>query len=95
VCCDLDHFKAVNDTYGHAAGDRVLEDSATLLRNELRAGDVIGRWGGEEFLVDARDTAATHALAMAERLRLALADRRLYAAKRSGRNRVVAGDGHT
>ena len=136
ICCDLDHFKLVNDQFGHAAGDAVLKESATLLRAELRADDVFGRWGGEEFVVVASDTPFEPALGLAERLRLALAghvfdlevpdqgrlqrvpyrqtmsvglamlnpamrdehdllaaaDRRLYAAKRDGRNRVVAYD---
>jgi two-component system cell cycle response regulator len=136
LCCDLDHFKSVNDTHGHAAGDRVLKDCAALMQAELRPGDVLGRWGGEEFVVIAGDTAFEQALELAERLRralaghafevevaqqgrlrkllhrqtaslgvallkpgmrdehdlLAAADRRMYAAKRDGRNRVVAVD---
>ena len=136
LCCDLDHFKQVNDTHGHAAGDLVLKDSAALMRAELRADDLLGRWGGEEFIVVASDTPFEQALGLAERLRhtvathafelevaehgrlrkvlhrqtmsvglsmlkpemrdehdlLAAADRRMYVAKREGRNRVVAID---
>jgi diguanylate cyclase (GGDEF)-like protein len=46
---DMDHFKAYNDTYGHAAGDVLLKDLVTAIRTELRTGDIIARWGGEEF----------------------------------------------
>ncbi|NPV74896.1 MAG: diguanylate cyclase [Anaerolineae bacterium] len=53
---DIDHFKSVNDTYGHAAGDRVLKNLANLLRQRLRRSDVIGRIGGEEFAVIFPDT---------------------------------------
>jgi diguanylate cyclase (GGDEF)-like protein len=51
VMLDLDHFKQVNDTYGHAAGDKVIKAMAHLLRQRLRKTDSLGRYGGEEFLV--------------------------------------------
>jgi two-component system cell cycle response regulator len=70
---DLDHFKRVNDTYGHAAGDAVLRAFADRLGAELRAGDVGGRWGGEEFLVIMPRTDLDGAVAMAERIRVAAA----------------------
>ena len=66
---DLDHFKQINDTYGHAAGDDVLRAFAERLRSELRAGDVGGRWGGEEFLVILPRTDLDGARAIAERIR--------------------------
>ena len=64
---DCDHFKAVNDRYGHAAGDRVLVDLATHLDRSLRDGDEVARWGGEEFIVVLRHAAAAGAAAV-ERL---------------------------
>ena len=123
---DLDHFKAVNDRFGHPVGDRVLMRVAALLVEELRAEDVIARTGGEEFMVLMPRTTAEDAWACCERLRAAFhaepwdrlapgltlttsigvvsapdagdldglerdADDRLYAAKRAGRDRAVAG----
>ena len=71
---DLDHFKAINDRCGHAAGDHVLREFARVGRGALRATDVLGRWGGEEFLLILPDTTLDAALATVERLRvLALA----------------------
>ena len=66
---DVDHFKRVNDTFGHDAGDRALRHVADALRAELRSGDVIGRWGGEEFLVLLPGTGAGAAREVSERLR--------------------------
>jgi diguanylate cyclase (GGDEF)-like protein len=66
---DLDRFKSINDTFGHQTGDRVLVTLAELVRNALRAGDHLARWGGEEFLVLLPETPASEALALAERLR--------------------------
>lgn len=69
VIFDLDHFKRVNDTFGHLGGDAVLRSAAELVRSVLRADDVLGRYGGEEFLIVARGTDLQHAATMAERLR--------------------------
>jgi diguanylate cyclase (GGDEF)-like protein len=66
---DLDHFKAVNDTYGHQAGDDVLCELASRLQSELRAGDVAGRWGGEEFLVILPNTGLGGTVEAGERIR--------------------------
>jgi diguanylate cyclase (GGDEF)-like protein len=122
---DLDHFKEVNDRFGHETGDRVLQTVAELLRAQCRATDLAVRYGGEEFLLAFAGTDTAAALPLAERIRqliasqawsglapeldvtsslgladasealdapalLTLADRRLYAAKSGGRNRVVA-----
>lgn len=127
---DLDHFKSVNDSYGHLVGDRVLATLAGVLRRTARQGDIVGRFGGEEFVaflpgadLEATRGFAERARAAVEKLRvpvtddssagvtisagvaaipscagslneaLRMADDRLYAAKRAGRNRVVHTDG--
>ena len=69
---DLDHFKSVNDTHGHSAGDAVLVQTAAILRATFRASDSIVRWGGEEFLVIARFVNRREAPLLAEKLRAAL-----------------------
>ncbi|OHC91504.1 MAG: hypothetical protein A3J87_01760 [Sideroxydans sp. RIFOXYB12_FULL_59_6] len=126
---DVDHFKQVNDSYGHHAGDAVLRKLSEVCIAALREIDVIGRYGGEEFVVLLPETDAHRALEAAERLRHALAeaevplaggdmlrftvsigvsnlvatdadldsvlkraDKGLYEAKNSGRNRVCVGD---
>jgi diguanylate cyclase (GGDEF)-like protein len=128
---DLDHFKELNDTYGHGAGDQALRAVASLIATTSRTSDVVCRYGGEEFAVLLPDTDLEQGLHLAERIRrelpaatarhaarwserpatatiglacfplevttaedlVQLADRRLYAGKALGRNRVVAGDG--
>lgn len=126
---DIDHFKKINDTFGHPAGDAVLRQLSQTVQRVLRTEDVFARYGGEEFIVLLRATAIDGAARAAERLRaavqasgadyegrridvtvsvgcaslfgcdkrpadalIAAADRRLYAAKATGRNRVVATD---
>jgi len=123
---DLDHFKSINDTYGHLVGDQVLAGVARLLSDTIRATDIAGRYGGEEFCLILTETSLDGGRLLAERLRqriaakafhaddgttfqvtcsigmaqytpaiteprtlLALADRALYKAKASGRNRVI------
>jgi len=130
VTLDIDHFKFVNDTYGHPAGDRVLIQVANQLRAAARVGDVVARYGGEEFAVLMPGINGHELAPAADRLRIAVssqpmevnshvalaitvsagavssplngttaeelvavADRALYAAKRTGRNRVVTGEG--
>ncbi|MDR3114554.1 MAG: GGDEF domain-containing protein [Treponema sp.] len=73
IVIDVDSFKSFNDTYGHIAGDRVLEHIAFLIKGEVRLEDVPSRFGGEEFTVLLPNTNAESALSVAERLRLAIA----------------------
>ena len=125
---DLDHFKTLNDTHGHLAGDVVLKGFANQLRASLRRSDIVCRWGGEEFIVLFKNTARDTAQQLAEKLRaqleqqhffwedkalkvtisigltnltggegldalIARADRALYRAKQSGRNRIASEPG--
>ena len=126
IMLDLDHFKLVNDTYGHDAGDRLLCEVADQCKEITRAGDLCARIGGEEFVLLIEQTDAHLAMQVAERLRtkicqlkrgssqeaasasfgvsifrggnetlsdlLSSADRMLYVAKETGRNRVVVDD---
>ncbi|HEX3823469.1 MAG TPA: sensor domain-containing diguanylate cyclase [Mycobacteriales bacterium] len=71
---DIDHFKRVNDTFGHARGDTVLAEVAALLRSQMRAGDTAYRYGGEEFAVLARETDVAGGRLVADRLRQAVAE---------------------
>ncbi|MGB3469574.1 MAG: GGDEF domain-containing protein [Erythrobacter sp.] len=124
IVCDIDHFKRVNDTFGHAAGDRVIARFGEIVTGKIRGTDVAGRVGGEEFCVAVWDCPEEPAARLADRIRLAAAsstqrgsdphepftvsfgvaeirhgegyktlfdraDRALYEAKDSGRNRVV------
>jgi diguanylate cyclase (GGDEF)-like protein len=69
VMCDLDRFKAINDAFGHATGDAVLQMVSRTMARSLRAADAIARWGGEEFLVMLAGTDQDEALLIAERMR--------------------------
>ena len=129
VLLDVDHFKKVNDTHGHPAGDAVLRGVAAVARSQARETDLVARYGGEELAVVLPETDAAGARAIAERLRAAVegtahateqgslrvtvsvgvatwpgggqtpdellttADRALYRAKQTGRNRVESGPG--
>lgn len=73
VALDVDHFKRINDTFGHAAGDRVLSELATRLKRAVREVDVVGRYGGEEFVALLPHTDKDGALLVAERMRAAVA----------------------
>lgn len=122
---DIDHFKGINDRFGHLTGDEVLRRFADVLRERLRQNDVAARWGGEEFAVLADGASLENGFLLAEQIRAAIAatvfpgadrttisvgvaeyipgeceddllqraDQALYAAKRIGRNCVVAADG--
>lgn len=120
IAIDIDHFKTINDTFGHDVGDQVLRKVARIIRKCVRDTDIASRWGGEEFIVILPDTEISTATVVAERIRssvqdgmkengvtvscgvsaltdmthnidsiLKRADEMLYAAKNTGRNRVV------
>ena len=121
---DIDHFKSINDTYGHDVGDEVIVHVSQTMRRSLRDTDCLGRWGGEEFVIVLPNTTREGALIAAERIRAAveqhqrhprvtisvgcvwmgqgdigdhrtvvgLADKALYEAKHTGRNRVVCAE---
>jgi len=71
---DLDHFKEVNDRYGHGIGDQVLRGFVTELRRLLRDSDILGRWGGEEFIVICPETNASDVLHLADRIRARISE---------------------
>ena len=83
IMLDIDHFKSVNDNYGHPVGDEVIRQLAALIRQMLRKTDVAGRYGGEEFGIILPNTPAEKAIVLAERLRSAV------------ENLVVESEGHT
>ncbi len=67
---DLDHFKKINDTYGHPAGDRVLQEVSAMVKNGMRTGDILARYGGEEFIAILPETDKAKAMELADRLRI-------------------------
>ena len=69
VMFDLDHFKMINDTYGHSAGDVVLSSLSGLVKGHIRASDSLGRWGGEEFMLLLPEKRLGAAVGVAEKLR--------------------------
>jgi len=76
-CCmmlDLDRFKQINDNYGHPAGDKVLQEFATLCKRSVREMDMVGRYGGEELVIIMPETDLKTAVPVAERLRKSIAD---------------------
>jgi diguanylate cyclase (GGDEF)-like protein len=78
ILCDIDHFKLVNDRFGHEAGDIVLKNFADLLSHHCRGGDIVGRWGGEEFLILLPEADIQSTLSVAEKLRAATAQLEIY-----------------
>ncbi|MEC4804867.1 MAG: GGDEF domain-containing protein [Jaaginema sp. PMC 1079.18] len=75
ILLDVDRFKSINDNYGHYSGDLVLQHIAQILQNILKPQDIIGRWGGEEFLIALPQTPLENAYSVAEKIRLAIAQK--------------------
>jgi diguanylate cyclase (GGDEF)-like protein len=75
VFLDIDHFKRINDRFGHETGDRVLQQLAARLRGTIRETDLLFRWGGEEFVILLSHTGAGEAIWLAERIRTSVAER--------------------
>lgn len=86
ICFDLDHFKHVNDSYGHNAGDMVLRECATVVKRVVRKDDIFGRFGGEEFVVILPNTSARKATELAERIRSAIESHPFNFSNEHGRN---------
>lgn len=93
--CDVDHFKRVNDTHGHAVGDKVLQAVARTMAEHLREDDLLARWGGEEFLALLPYTDAATARQVAERIRQAVQDSSLDMGKDEQSLRVTLSFGVT
>lgn len=72
VMCDVDYFKAINDNYGHPAGDQILKELSNILAKDMRNGDLLARYGGEEFIVLLREAPMDAAMCWAERVRQAV-----------------------
>lgn len=88
---DLDYFKQVNDTWGHPAGDAVLRAVGAVLRETTRKGDVVGRFGGEEFVLLLPDTDAAQATVVAERVRMGVAAMNVAATDKRGQPVLITG----
>lgn len=74
LMCDIDHFKRINDNYGHDGGDKILKELTKIFRSVLRESDLLGRWGGEEFIILTPDTGIDGALELAKKLNSMVAD---------------------
>lgn len=77
ILLDVDHFKRINDTYGHDIGDKVIVAISSVLAQSARGSDVVARWGGEEFILFLPETSCAEAVILAERLRVAISQIRL------------------
>jgi diguanylate cyclase (GGDEF)-like protein len=77
ILLDIDHFKSVNDQFGHKFGDHTLQQVAKILKEELRTYDRVGRWGGEEFILILPDTHLMDAATVAERVRVRMAEMKM------------------
>ncbi|MGC4018792.1 MAG: GGDEF domain-containing protein [Muricomes sp.] len=91
---DLDHFKQVNDTYGHPCGDAVLQAVADVIRQHFRKGDIVGRYGGEEFAVLLANISDTQAVAAAEKVREAIEGMEIHCGDQSVRVTISIGVAH-
>ncbi len=78
ILMDIDHFKSINDNYGHDAGDEILKRFSKLIKSYSRQMDVVARWGGEEFLIMLPETTLVQALALAERVRSSIEQEAFY-----------------
>ncbi|WP_051321524.1 sensor domain-containing diguanylate cyclase [Chrysiogenes arsenatis] len=78
ILIDIDHFKPINDNFGHLVGDQVLVEMSKLLKAHIRTSDILGRWGGEEFIILLPHTVKEHAAAKAESIRCAI-EKRVFA----------------
>jgi diguanylate cyclase (GGDEF)-like protein len=74
IICDVDHFKSINDNYGHPAGDEVLRSFGQLLKSDCRSGDIVARYGGEEFVILCANCSNTAATRRAEELRRSISE---------------------
>ncbi len=96
ILIDIDHFKLVNDTFGHQVGDKVLIEFAKILKENLRKTDIVGRWGGEEFLIISPNSSSLTATKTAEKLRNIIANSQFPGVKKItgsfGLTSYLAGD---
>jgi diguanylate cyclase len=90
---DIDHFKKINDEFGHLAGDDVIRMVAKLIQNSSRKSDIAGRYGGEEFGILLCETGITGAVIFAERLRIRIADYALCLDRQGGEQHVTVSVG--